>query len=149
MEKCYEIPTYVVYWALNSLWQLTTIHWQLLYLLNRRWILTSYWICIEYVEGAGVGMSDNNFTMEQHNGFFVHHEHQIHKKHTCHLQQPVSQSAFSMVYMSNNAEVPDFVWRKLGEVNGVLKNKGKICVKVQRQTDTVYLITQYSITKNT
>jgi len=42
-------------------------------------------------------------------------------KHTGHLQQPVSQSAFSMVNMSNDAKVPDSFHRELGQVNRILK----------------------------
>lgn len=42
-------------------------------------------------------------------------------KHTCNFQQSVCQSAFAMVNVCNNAKIPDFVHRKLGEVNGFLK----------------------------
>lgn len=52
------------------------------------------------------------------------------KKQTRHLQQPVSQSAFPMVYMGNDAKVPDCVCRKLGKVNFILKDKGKTRVMV-------------------
>lgn len=44
-------------------------------------------------------------------------------KHTCNFQQSVCQSAFSMVNVCNNAKIPDFVDRKLGEVNGFLEKK--------------------------
>lgn len=46
-------------------------------------------------------------------------------RHTCHLQQPVCQGALPMVNVGNDAEIPDFVHRKLGEVNGLLKNQGQ------------------------
>lgn len=45
------------------------------------------------------------------------------RKHTCHLQQPVSQSALSMVNMSNDAKIPDSVHRELRQVNSILKGK--------------------------
>lgn len=41
---------------------------------------------------------------------------------TCHFQQPVSQGAFSMVDMGNDAEIPDFVHRELGQVDSILRN---------------------------
>lgn len=52
------------------------------------------------------------------------------RKHTCHLQQPVSQSAFPVVNMSNDAKVPDSVCRELGQVNRLLNTKGKKPVNV-------------------
>lgn len=61
------------------------------------------------------------------------------RKHTCHLQQPVSQSAFAMVNMSNDAKVPDSVCRKLGQVNRFLNAKGKKPVNV-------YVYVSYSST---
>lgn len=49
----------------------------------------------------------------------------VRSKHTCHLQQPVSQSAFSMINMSNDAKIPDSVYREPRQVNGILKSKSK------------------------
>lgn len=41
-------------------------------------------------------------------------------QHTCHLQQSVSQGAFSMVNMSNDAKIPNPVGRELREVDSFL-----------------------------
>ncbi len=46
-------------------------------------------------------------------------------KRTCHLQQPVSQSAFSVVNMSDDAKIPDSVRRELRQVNSLLKSRRK------------------------
>lgn len=43
-------------------------------------------------------------------------------KHTCHFQQSVSQCAFSMVNMCNDAKIPDSIHRKLGQVNDFLRD---------------------------
>lgn len=60
------------------------------------------------------------------------------RRHTRHFQQPVSQSAFSMVNVGNDAKIPDSVHRKLGQVNGFLKNKRKgtckLLTPLQEQT---------------
>lgn len=47
------------------------------------------------------------------------------RKHTCHLQQPVSQSAFPVVNMGDDAKIPDSVCRELRQINSVLKSKRK------------------------
>lgn len=47
------------------------------------------------------------------------------RKHTGHFQQPVSQSAFPMINMGNDAKIPDSLHRELGQVNGLLKSKRK------------------------
>ena len=62
-------------------------------------------------------------------------------KHTCHLQQPVSQSAFSMVNVSNDAKIPDSVHRKLGQVDGVLrKGKELLCLFLKYRTRILSLM---------
>lgn len=47
---------------------------------------------------------------------------------TCHLQQSVSEGAFPMVNMSDDAEVSYLVHRKLGHIN-VLLRKTQIPVR--------------------
>lgn len=47
------------------------------------------------------------------------------RKHTSHFQKPVSQRAFSVINMSNDAEIPDPVHGKLGHVNTVLERQRK------------------------
>lgn len=44
-------------------------------------------------------------------------------KRTGHFQQPVSQGAFSVINMGNDAEVPDSIHREFRQVNGILKSK--------------------------
>lgn len=47
----------------------------------------------------------------------------VESKHTSHFQQSVSQGAFPVINMGNDAEVPDSVHREFGQVHSILKSK--------------------------